>query len=381
MKRVNRRSFLKTSAAGAAVVATTPLFSSQVDTSGEDYKAIICILLDGGADSFNMVVPKHDVDAYEKYKQARGDMALEKDKLRPLVKSEYGFHPNMKKMQRMFDSNSLAVIANVGPLVRPISRDEIASAKKGQGIVDLPHGLFSHEKQLDTWMSAGNDNFGWASRVAEELNQDMVNVSVGGANLMQKGGKQNTFVAFGSGDEIKSLDEQLEMVISFLKRRKDKNSPNRQIFFVKSSGWDTHEETICDSKDIQSGGGKIKSFDNSIGTFAQELQRLGLQEKVTTFTMSDFGRTISSNNRGADHGWGGHSFAFGGKIKSGIYGKMPSIEKNSPDALANSAVVPTTSVEQYMATLVDWLGDGKVDLHKVFPSLKAFNKETLGFIS
>jgi len=60
---------------------------------------------------------------------------------------------------------------------------------------------------------------------------------------------------------------------------------------------------------------------------------------------------------------------------------MPSIEKNSPDALANSAVVPTTSVEQYMATLVDWLGDGKVDLHKVFPSLKAFNKETLGFIS
>ena len=59
---------------------------------------------------------------------------------------------------------------------------------------------------------------------------------------------------------------------------------------------------------------------------------------------------------------------------------MPRIQRNSPDALANSAVVPTTSVEHYMATLVEWLGDGKIDLQKVFPNLASFDKKTLGFM-
>jgi uncharacterized protein (DUF1501 family) len=408
MKRVNRRTFLKTTAATAAVTLGSPLFAGKKSTAGEDYKAIVCVLLEGGADSFNMVVPKHDISAYDKYKSARGDMALDRDHLRHLTKSEYGFHPNMPRMQRMFNHENLAVIANVGTLNSPISKKEIKLSKKGEGLKDAPYQLFSHVAQRDTWMMAGDSDSGWASRVADELKSDFTNISVGGQNVMQQGGKQKTFVAhddtFGVIDdpsgvmkklkrlgvdvnfdadknvEGKSLGEQLELVAKLIEARESANFPNRQIYFVRYDGWDTHDRAICDSKMGESGGQKIDHLDRSLGAFASALEQLGLEDKVTTFTTSDFGRTIASNDSGADHGWGGHSFAFGGAVNAGFYGQMPSIEKNSPDALINGAVVPTTSVEQYMATLVDWLGDGKMNLDKVFPNLARFDSKILGFM-
>jgi uncharacterized protein (DUF1501 family) len=121
MKQINRRKFLKTTAATAAATMASPLLASQKSTAGEDYKAIVCVLLEGGADSFNMVVPKNDVKAYNKNSEARGEMALKRENLRTLVKSDYGFHPNMPRLQRMFNHQNLAVIANVGTLNNPVS--------------------------------------------------------------------------------------------------------------------------------------------------------------------------------------------------------------------------------------------------------------------
>ncbi|HIP59786.1 MAG TPA: DUF1501 domain-containing protein [Campylobacterales bacterium] len=255
---------------------------------------------------------------------------------------------------------------------------------------------------------AGNEDIGWAGKVADELNQDLTNISVGSQNMMQQGGEKTAFVAYDDvfgliddpseimkklkrvgvdvnfdGDDTvsgKSLGEQLEMVAKLIEARKDANFPSRQIYFVRYDGWDTHDKSICEGKSCESGGKKIDNLDRSLGAFASALEQLGLSDKVTTFTTSDFGRTINSNNNGADHGWGGHAFAFGGAVNAGFYGKMPRIQRNSPDALANSAVVPTTSVEHYMATLVEWLGDGKIDLQKVFPNLASFDKKTLGFM-
>lgn len=409
MKQIDRRKFLKTTAATAAATMASPLFASQKSTAGEDYKAIVCVLLEGGADSFNMVVPKNDINAYAKYSDARGEMALKRENLRTLVKSDYGFHPNMPRMQRMYNHQNLAVIANVGTLNRPVSKTQIKDAKKGRGISELPNQLFSHVAQRDLWMMAGNEDIGWAGKVAEELDQDLTNISVGGQNMMQQGGEKRTFIAyddvfgliddpssimkkltrlgvdvnFDADDTVtgKSLGEQLEMVAKLIEARKSANFPSRQIYFVRYDGWDTHDKSICEGKNCESGGHKIDNLDRSLGAFASALEQLGLQDKVTTFTTSDFGRTITSNNHGADHGWGGHAFAFGGAVNAGFYGKMPRVEKNSPDALANNAVVPTTSVDQYMATLVDWLGDGKINLEKVFPNLSKFDKNTLGFMA
>jgi len=399
MKDFNRREFIKTTAAVTAATMASPLMASKKSTAGEDYKAIVCVLLEGGADSFNMVVPK-DASMHAKYRDARPEVAVSRDKLRELVNSKYGFHPDMPRMQRMFNHKNLAVIANVGTLNRPVSRSEVKAIKRGEVVTGLPNQLFSHVDQRDMWMSAGDEVSGWAARVADEFGNDHTNISAGGQNVMQQGGTKQAFVAyddvFGLIDDPqgimkklkrlnvdvnfdkddtqvgKSLGEQLEMVAKIIEARKEANFPSRQIYFVRQDGWDTH---VGEKDNL------IEHLDRSLGAFASALEQLGLEDKVTTFTTSDFGRTITSNGEGVDHGWGGHAFAFGGAVNAGIYGKMPKIQRNSPDALANNAVVPTTSVEQYMATLVDWLADGKIDLDRVFPNLANFDKKTLGFMA
>ena len=379
MKNTSRRAFLKTTAGVAAVTATTEIFASQQNTDGEDYKALVCVLLDGGADSLNMVIPK-DEKAYANYKDAREHMAVEKENIRDIANASFGFHPNMPKLQKLFNDQNLAVVTNVGTLNKPVSQTQIADAKKGSGILGLPHSLFCHDTQQSLWLKAGNKDSGWAAKVADELGVDFINVSVSGENQLQNGSKQKAYIA--SHEEVgQSLDEQLEMVASLIATRKKANFPSRQIFFVKYDGWDTHDKPICESKLSESGGAKIAQLDKALGSFASSLKKLGLEDKVTTFTASDFGRTITTNRNGADHGWGGHAFAFGGAVNAGFYGKMPEIKRNSPDALANNALVPTTSVEQYMATLVQWLGDEKIELQKVFPNLASFESKNLGFMA
>lgn len=370
MKQTTRRKFLKTTAATAAVTLSTPLFSSQQSTVGEDYKALVCVVLEGGADTFSMVVPKSDTLAHEKYKEARGDIALASDSLQTLRKSNYGFHAKMPRMQRMFNQNNLAVIANVGNLNKAVSRQEVADAKKGQGIVGLPDSVFSHDIQQNNWMMLGNEEGGWAGRVAQALDTEMVNVSVAGQNLMQHHHDYKTLVV--DGENEKSLEEQLALVAKLIGSRKDTDFAARQIYFVKSSGWDVQGQNMDE---------KIAGLDVTLGTFSKALAKMGLEKKVTTFTSSAIGRTITANSGSADAGWGGHAFVFGGAVDAGIYGDMPRLERNSPDALANNAVVPTIASQQYIATLVNWLGDGKISLDEVFPSLASFEKKTLEFMA
>lgn len=369
MNQTNRRKFLKTSAATAAMALSTPLFSSNLSTAGEDYKALVCVSLEGGVDAFSMVVPK-EPEAYAKYQEARGDVAIHHDSLLTLRNSNYGFHPKMPRMQRMLNQNTLAVIANVGNLQRAISHDEVTQAKKGQGISDVPHALFSHKTQENLWMMQGNTEGGWAGKVAQELGEEMVNVALGEQNLMQHHHDYKTLVV-DMADEG-SLEEQLSLVAKLLRHRKEKGFAKRQIYFVKFRGWDNHKDKIGES---------IAMLDKSFGDFAKLLEKQGLQDKVTTFTMSEFGRTIRSYEGSGSRGWGNHAFVFGGAVNAGIHGMMPAIEKDSVDALANSAIVPTLSSSQYLASLVHWLGDGKIDLEKVFPTLASFEQKHVDFVA
>ncbi len=369
MNQINRRKFLKTSVATAAVAFSTPLFSSNLSTVGEDYKALVCVMLEGGADAFSMVVPK-EPSAYVEYAKARGDVAIYHDSLLSLRNSRYGFHPQMNRMQRMFNQNTLAVVANVGNLQRGISHGEVLEAKKGRGISDVPQALFSHKTQENLWMMQGNSEGGWAGKVAEQLDEEMVNVAVGEANLMQHHHEYKTLVVDMADEE--TLEAQLSLVATLLGRRKEKGFAKRQIYFVKFAGWDNHKDKIADS---------IAMLDKSFGDFAKRLEKLGLQDKVTTFTMSEFGRTISTYEGSGSRGWGNHAFVFGGAVNAGIHGTMPRLEKNSVDALANSAVVPTLSSSQYLASLVHWLGDGQINLEKVFPSLASFEQKYVDFVA
>ncbi len=179
-------------------------------------------------------------------------------------------------------------------------------------------------------------------------------------------------------DKNSSVAKQLEMVSKLISIRDTfDDSIDRQIFFVGFKGWDTHKNQNERHPKL------LKELSQSLNTFYSALEELGVENQVTTFTASEFGRTLTANNSGTDHGWGGHNLVMGGAVNGGdIFGTMPRIELNSPDAIERSTrVIPTTSVEQYSATLASWFGLSDQKINAVFPGLKRFDLGDLGFMS
>ena len=114
------------------------------------------------------------------------------------------------------------------------------------------------------------------------------------------------------------------------------------------------------------------------------MDALGIGNGVTLFTLSDFGRALKpASNNGTDHGWGNYAFVAGGAVKGGdFYGTVPTIALNGPDDLGDAGRwIPTTSIEQYGATLCRWFGIAEADLSYVFPNIGAFGNTNLGFMA
>ena len=131
----------------------------------------------------------------------------------------------------------------------------------------------------------------------------------------------------------------------------------------------------------------LSQLDQAIGSFQGALDGLGVSDSVTTFTASDFGRTLTINGDGTDHGWGGHAFVMGGAVNGGAYGTFPSysIENNPDDVGENQRdfagrLIPSTSVAQYSATLARWMGLDDAQLDSALPPLRNFATRDLGFL-
>jgi len=118
-----------------------------------------------------------------------------------------------------------------------------------------------------------------------------------------------------------------------------------------------------------------------MGAFYRATDYLGLANQVTTFTAADFGRTLTSNGDGSDHGWGGHQLVMGGAVNGNrIYGQMPEYRIEGSADSGRGRIIPTTSVDQFGATLARWYGLSESDLADVFPNLSAFESSNLGFL-
>ena len=151
----------------------------------------------------------------------------------------------------------------------------------------------------------------------------------------------------------------------------------RQIFFVNDNGYDTHDSQLGFHQS------RLGDLSQGIGAFQAALAALGLEDRVTTFTFSDFGRTFKpAAGAGTDHGWGSYGFVCGGAVKGGdFYGTLPTQALGGPDDLGDDGRwIPTTSLDQYGATLARWFGIGEADLHYVFPNMGAFTSTNLGFM-
>jgi uncharacterized protein (DUF1501 family) len=116
----------------------------------------------------------------------------------------------------------------------------------------------------------------------------------------------------------------------------------------------------------------------ALGAFWSALGEIGAQNEVTTFTMSEFARTLSTNGNGSDHAWGSINMIMGGKVNGGMYGTFPDQTLNGPVSLSRGQFIPSTSVDQMAATLASWMG--VTDLNTIFPNLENFSSPNLGFM-
>ncbi|MFA6311204.1 MAG: DUF1501 domain-containing protein [Sterolibacterium sp.] len=150
----------------------------------------------------------------------------------------------------------------------------------------------------------------------------------------------------------------------------------RQVFYVALNGFDTHSKQL----DVQQT--LFGQLAPAMLAFYNATVALGVADKVTSFTLSDFARTLKPNSTGTDHAWGNHHLVLGGAVKGGdIYGLFPTLALNGPDdADGGGRWVPTTAVDQYAATLASWLGVAAGDLATVLPNLARFSSSNLGFV-
>ena len=174
------------------------------------------------------------------------------------------------------------------------------------------------------------------------------------------------------------LERQLHLVTRLIEARKSLGM-RRQLFFVRMGGWDTH------SNQNERMPLLMNELNAAVGNFSAAISELKLNDSVTTFTASDFGRTLTSNGNGTDHGWGGHNFVFGGAVSGGkVVGSMPSYAKqgNPDDAVDKNGefagrIIPTLSVGQYGASLARWMGVPDASLPQMFPDLAKFDVQDL----
>jgi uncharacterized protein (DUF1501 family) len=118
-----------------------------------------------------------------------------------------------------------------------------------------------------------------------------------------------------------------------------------------------------------------------MNAFYNATVELGVDHQVTTFTASDFGRTYPTNGSGSDHGWGSHQFVMGGAVLGGrFYGTFPTLAVNGPDDTGQGRWIPTTSVDEFSATMASWFGVSSSDLAAVFPNIGRFSQPNLGFL-
>ena len=176
---------------------------------------------------------------------------------------------------------------------------------------------------------------------------------------------------------VNDLAAQLRMVARMIAAR-DSLGQRRQIFFVQSGGWDFHDSLPANQS------ARLKELGDALASFHAATVELGVSRQVTTFTTSEFGRALQFNGRGTDHGWGSHHFVMGGAVAGNrVYGQFPTVALNGPEDAGQGRLLPSTSVDQYAATLARWFGVSASDLSTVLPNLSRFESVSgpgLGFV-
>ncbi len=453
MTTFSRRRFLKrgsqTIAGAGLALGGNPLKAlaygaDTLSVADNQYRALVCIYLEGGCDGFSLMVP---TDSYEHnaFAESRGNLAIGYEDLISLNggASPIALHRSAASLQPLYDEGRLAMIANVGTLIEPTSVEQYEN-----NAVAIPSQLFSHSDQSIQWQQLqgrGRGVDGWGAKAADYLEtfqqkDYLTSISLAGSNYWQTSATRRPFTMTEDGvlnyngmnaqerwqqpraDAFERvIDLQRRHVISSayadLQRRAmsvtaelgqvlennaaffedvPENNPlaaklgmvaqlinaqeslglKRQIFYVTMGGFDVHDNQSKEQPEL------FAQLANAMSYFQSKLDTLGQSENVTTFTASDFGRSLLSNGDGTDHGWGNHLMAMGGAVNGGqIIGTLPILDINGPDSVHRGRILPTLSATQYAATLLNWIGLQQNQISDVLPNLQNFDTQNLNFMT
>lgn len=347
----------------------------------------------------------------------------------------FAIHPAMPEVRALFDAGKVAFIANTGTLIEPatVAQYKSNSVMLPKALFSHNDQIF----QWQTSIPQGGAASGWAGRMTDVLNARIANgtlgmsISLNGNNIMQTGqqttaysisprgsisliGKgaraginklrfdkftsmadvqyQNLFeqayvteaqtsverdelfsAAFNNAQvntvfAVSDLGEDLKAVAQTIAAR-GALGMKRQVFFVLYGGWDHHQELLATQAEM------LGVLSKALNDFWTALGELNVQDKVVSFTASDFGRTLRSNGRGTDHAWGGNHLVMGGPvIGQRLYGAYPEDLSlgGGMDVGNNGRMLPTTSVDEYMAEIALWFGVTKGELKTVLPNIENF---------
>ncbi len=344
--------------------------------------------------------------------------------------------PELIKLMPLFAGGQMAVLLNVGTLIQPTSLAQYQARS-----VPLPPKLFSHNDQQSVWQSSLPEGAtsGWGGRLGDLFlssngKATFTCVNIAGNAVFMSG---NTAVQYqvspsgsvalrgaqaplygsaacsqalrtlvtarhthlmrnehtrvmaraidadttlsaslGSLNTVFDLDNPLEAQLQMVARMiaaRDALGAKRQVFFVSLGGFDNHDFLLTQHPAL------LTNVGNALAKFYEATVELKVEQHVTTFTASDFGRTLTSNGDGSDHGWGSHHFIVGGAVQGGrFHGTLPAYSVNGTDDVGQGRLLPTTSVDQLAATLASWMGVSDSNLQLVAPNIGNYSLRNLG---
>lgn len=414
----------------------------------DDYRALVCVFFAGGNDSFNMLAP-HSGPGRSDYESSRGTVALDESELLSIPSlpdgRTLGIHGSMPELHGLYSAGDAAFIANVGTLVEPTT---LATYENGLAKLPLGLFSHSDQQMhwQSTLPESRSPATGWGGRMADLLNSlngvgpVSMNISISGINIFQSGDQttalaiskngateitswnagsflprrqameslldaeyRNVFERTFAGMKRQAVDAsaefstavqgaptissgftssndlaaQLQMVAKSISAR-DLLGKKRQTFFVHMGGWDLHSG-------MASHGALLAKVSQAVSEFQAAMVELNVSDKVTLFSASDFGRTLSPNGSGTDHAWGGNQFVVGGAVNGGkVYGDYPDLALGASLDTGRGRLIPSTSVDEYFAELALWMGVSQSNLPLVLPNIGRFyatpSEPPLGFL-
>ncbi len=366
------------------------------------------------------------------------------DAILPAGSSGYGLHSRLPLLKARYDTNRVAMVFNTGPLYEPMTRAEYRNGTKRRPVALFSHSDQTQQWQTSITTGGATGWGGRLNDITQSQNTGMLppGITVNGGSAMFLNGVTTQgmnysnptsfgLTTFGSsatrntrllnplrniltfdsgvqlvgagngvlGESIRSAQEinaavaaapaipagitfpanglgnQLRQVAQIMAVQGNLNM-NRQIFFAGTGGFDNHENLVAAQNGLMGG------FDQAVDAFMKTLEMRGQYDKCTLFTESEFNRTGDANaNNGTDHAWGTHCFVVGGAVQGGPHGTFPTHQLNGPDDAGDRGYwIPTTSTDQYAATLARWFGADDMQLNSIFQNLSRFAPQTLSFL-